>query len=233
MNSKSVALLPVLLIAIVGRSATAQTPTLSSGHADIGIGFEDGAFDLHVHDGVTDTEYSPSEVVVGVGPAAYTTTPAALSALAPVGSSLWVLPKTQHPDLLFLGFATEELHPADWIGNISLTLTSVSGPGNFGLYDVGTFGNIQIRMNSADGISGNETLQLQPGNHSHYNLTFTAAGTYSIGFEAVGTHVTDGIVRSGAVDYTFAVVPEPGTYALLGLGLTLGWVGLRQRRDGQ
>jgi len=219
MTSKPFALLPVVLIAVLGSAATAQTPTLSSGHADIGIGFEDGAFDLHVHDEVTDTEFSPSDVILGVGAAAFTTTPAALSAFAPVGSSLWVLPKTQQPDLLFLGFGTEELNPADWIGNISLTLTSVNGPGNFGIYDVGTFGNIQIRMNSADGISGNETLQLQPGSHSHYNLTFTAPGTYSIGLQASGTHLTGGLITSDPANYVFTVVPEPGTYALMGLGL--------------
>lgn len=219
MNLKPFSLLPVALIAALGLPVTAQTTTLSSGHADIGIGFEDGAFDLHVHDGETDTEYSPPSLAnLLVGEAAWTTTPAALSALAPVGSSLWVLPKNEDPNLLFLGFGTEELDPADWIGNISLSLRSVSGPGNFGIYDVGTFGNIQIRMNSADGIGQDESLSLVPGSHSHYNLTFTAPGTYSIGFEASGNHILNGLVTSGTVPYTFTVVPEPGTYALLGLG---------------
>ncbi|MBM3902966.1 MAG: PEP-CTERM sorting domain-containing protein [Verrucomicrobia bacterium] len=219
MTSKPFAQLPVVLIAVLGSAATAQTPTLSSGHADIGIGFEDGAFDLHVHDEDTDTEYTPSGVFLGVGAAAFTTTPAALSALAPIGSSLWVLPKDQRPDLLYLGFGTDELNPADWSGKISLTLTSVSGPGNFGIYDVGAFGNIQIQMNSADGISAGDKLELQPGSHGHYNLTFTAPGTYSIGLQASGTHLTDGLITSDTANYTFTVVPEPGTYALVGLGL--------------
>lgn len=230
MTTKTFVLLPVALIAVLGTSATAQTPTLNSGHADIGIGFADGAFDLHVHDDVTDTEFSPADVILGVGAAAFTTTPAALSVFAPVGSSLWVLPKTQHPDLLFLGFGTEELTASDWIGNISLTLTSVSGPGHFGIYDVGTFGNIQVRMNSADGISAGDALELQTGSHSHYNLTFTAPGTYSIGFKASGNSVTGGLITSDPASYTFTVVPEPGTYALLGLGLVALLVARLPRR---
>jgi surface-anchored protein len=226
---KPLSLLPVALIAALGLPVTAQTTTLSSGHADIGIGFKDGAFDLHVHDGVTDTEYSPSDAILGVGPASRTTTPLGLAMFAPVGSSLWILPKTQHPDLLFLGFGTEELLPSDWIGNISLSLTSASGPGNFGIYDFGTFGNIQVRMNTADAIGAGDVLELQPGTHSHYNLTFTAPGTYDLGFEALGNRVGVGTVRSGTVIYTFTVVPEPSTYALLGAGLVLGLMFVRAR----
>ena len=227
MNTNPFLLITASLIAASSLPLVSQTPTLDSGHADIGIGFEDGAFHLHVHDGVTDTEYSPSEAILGVGPASLTTTPSALSMFAPVGSSLWILPKTQHPDLLFLGFGTEELLPSDWIGNISLSLTSASGPGHFGIYDVGTFGNIQVRMNTADGIGAGDMLELRPGTHSHYNLTFTSPGTYEVGFEALGNRAGGGTVRSGTAVYTFTVVPEPSTWALMGAGLALGLLSLR------
>lgn len=212
-----------------GLTATGQTP-LTTGHVDIGIAYEDGAFDLHVHDEGTDIEYSPPDAILVVGAAAQTTTPAGLSALASTGSSLWVLPKTQNTSLLFLGFGSEELTSSDWTGNLTLSLKSVSGPGNFGIFDTGTFGEIQIKMNSADGIAAGDSLSLVPGSHGHFNITFTAPGDYTIGLEAAGTHVTDGAVNSGTVNYSFTVVPEPEEYAALAAAGLVGFALWRRAR---
>lgn len=227
---KSLSLFALALTAGIAFPAAAQT-FLSSGHADIGIAYDAGSFDLHVHDGESATEFSPpSGAVLVVGSAAQTTTPGTLSALAPMGSSLWILPKTQNPSLLFLGFGTEELTVADWTGNLSLRLKSVSGPGNFGVYDVGTFGDIQIKMNSADGVTAGDALSLVPGSHGHYNLTFTAPGDYTIGLEASGIHAVDGAVASGTVNYSFTVVPEPEEYAALAAAGLLGFAMWRRSR---
>lgn len=230
---KSLSLFALALSAGCILPASAQT-FLTSGHADIGIAYDAGSFDLHVHaedPSPAGTEFSPpSGAVLVVGSAAQTTTPGALSALASVGSSLWILPKTQNPSLLFLGFGTEELTVADWTGNLTLSLKSVSGPGNFGIYDVGTFGGIEIKMNSADGVTAGDALSLVPGSHGHYNLTFTAPGDYTIGLEASGSHTVDGAVTSGTVNYSFTVVPEPEEYAALaGAGL-LGFAVWRRSR---
>lgn len=227
---KSLPLFALALTTGLALPATAQT-FLTTGHADIGIAYDAGAFDLHVHDEESATEFSPpSGAVLVVGAAAQTTTPGVLSAFAPVGSSLWILPKTQNASLLFLGFGTEELTPSDWTGNLTLSLKSVSGPGNFGVYDTGTFGDIQIKMNSADGIAAGDSLTLVPGSHGHYNLTFTAPGNYTIGLEAAGTHVTDGAVSSGTVNYSFTVVPEPEEYAALAAAGLVGFALWRRAR---
>jgi surface-anchored protein len=227
---KSLSLFALTLTTGLALPAAAQTP-LSTGHADIGIAYDAGAFDLHVHDGETDTEYSPpTGALLVVGSAARTTTPGVLSVLAPVGSSLWILPKTENPSLLFLGFGTAELTPSEWTGNLTLRLKSVSGPGNFGAYDVGSFGDVQIKMNSADGIAAGDSLSLVPGSHGHYNLTFTAPGDYTIGLEAAGTHVTDGAVSSGRVNYSFTVVPEPEEYAALAAAGLVGFALWRRAR---
>jgi surface-anchored protein len=230
---KSLSLFALALTAGIAFPATAQT-FLTSGHADIGIAYDAGSFDLHVHaedpspDG---TEFSPpSGAVLVVGSAAQTTTPGVLSALAPVGSSLWILPKTQNPSLLFLGIGSEELTPGDWTGNLTLSLKSVSGPGNFGLYDVGTFGDVQIKWNSADGITAGDSVPVVPGSHGHFNLTFTAPGDYTIGLEASGTHAVDGAVSSGTVNYSFTVVPEPEEYAALAAAGLLGVAVWRRSR---
>jgi surface-anchored protein len=222
-------LLPSLFLTVIAIPTASAATTLTSGHADIGIGY-DGAFDLHVHDDETDTEYAPDEVILGVGSAALQFSPGgAFSFLGPAGTPVWVLPKEQNPELLFLGLGTEELDPADWTGNIGLTLTAVSGPGTFYLWDVNSFGVPTVSMNSGDGITAGDTVSLVPGSHAHYNLGFSAPGTYSVSFEATGLHVVDGFQNSGPAAYTFQVVPEPGSVvlAIVGAGAVL-WYSRRR-----
>lgn len=224
--------LPLICI-LAGLSAgpTLHAQLFTSGHIDLGIAYE-GGFDLHLHDEETDTEYAPSELTLVVGLAGKTSTPAVLSAFATVGSDIWILPKTENENLPFLGIGTEELSIADWSGNLTLTLKSVTGPGDFGLYDVGTFGEILPLMNSRDGITGGDALTVAPGTHAHYNFTFNAPGSYLVGFEATGLHTVDGAVSSGTVEYQFTVVPEPEEYAALaGAGLIGFALWRRSRRQ--
>lgn len=221
----ALALLPVAIPPALGETV------ISSGHVDIGIGYASGAFDLHVHqEEPFEAEFEPSEVLLRLGPASQTTAPGgAFSFLGPAGSPVWILPATEVEGLPFLGFGTEELDPADWTGNLTLTLKAVSGPGTFSLWDVNAFGSPQLLMSSHDGIGAGESLLRPAGSHGHYHLGFSQPGVYGLTFEASGTHAVDGPRLSGPVEYRFEVVPEPHEYALLGLGLAaLLWA--RRRR---
>lgn len=221
----------LLGLAIVAAPAAIAGTVISTGHVDIGIGYKNGAFDLHVHqEEPVEMEYEPSEALIQIGPASQTTAPGgAFSFLGPAGTPVWILPATEVEGLPFLGFGTEELNPSDWSGNLTLTLKSVSGPGSFSLWEVNSFGSPQVFMSSHDGIGASESLNLSPGSHSHYNLGFSQPGVYGLTFEASGAHATDGLRLSGPVEYRFEVVPEPHEYALLGLGLA-AVVWLRRRR---
>jgi hypothetical protein len=63
------------LLAIATLSVQAQT-TLTTGHLDLGIAYENGGWDLHVHDELNDIEYEPDDVILYVGAGASNNVPA-------------------------------------------------------------------------------------------------------------------------------------------------------------
>lgn len=218
----------------------------TGGHGDIGIGYEGGELELHVHlheasvvDGTpldADGEYGPDELTIVVPYSTYEHVvdvggrdPSA--AYDPIGvnagEGYWFLPATDSgpggADALgtpFLGLGAEELEPLDWVGQLTLSLVSVSGPGYFSMW-VGGFAPTFF-MSNVDGISGADQFLLDAGGHEHVNFSFSQAGTYQITLSASGTHAIDGAVSDTAT-YTFEVqgqgdpsqVPEPSTVGLL------------------
>lgn len=227
---KNTLIASIALAAAVG--AHAQT-YISDGHVDIGVGYVAGEFDLHVHQELPiAAEYAPEEAIFLVGSAASVTSPggAFSSLLGPAGSPAWVIPTSQVTGLPFIGFGTEELTDTDWLGNISLKLTAVNGPGAFSIWSVGSFGTPTVLASNSDGLTSNDQLSLIPGSHGHFNIGFTQPGAYEVTFEAAGVHATDGAKLSTPATYRFEVVPEPSSWALLGLGTAALLFGARRVR---
>ncbi len=135
-------------------NAVAQS-SYSLGHADIGIGYEDGELIPHWHvglgakvDGQTpppQSEYAPEDLVAIVPnlpqarPASASFDPTGVPVLGvAAGESIWVLPKSGataagKPDL---GLGAEEIGLGEWLGDtIVITLKSWTGPGHFALYN--------------------------------------------------------------------------------------------------
>lgn len=219
-----------------GLTAQAQTP-LYTGHTDVGVAYDAEAneWELHVHDEEDDTEYFPAtDALLMVNYQAHTTVPAGAqwSFLGSPGSSTWILPNTENPDLLFLGIGSEEIEDGVFAGNsLSLTLKNVTGPGQFAMYDFDVFGDPTVRWNSADGFG--DSLTLATGSHSHFNWAFSAPGDYIVTLEAAGISTLNGATSSGDVNYLFRVVavPEPGVTSLAGAGALAGWWVRRKRRS--
>ena len=208
--------LAVPALAATAFLAVACTPTvpvdpepvlLLEGHVDgPGIAFEDGVWDLHVHDHDTESEYSPDEVVLGVAAGAETTVPGDpdYTFLGAAGDPVWILPESHVEGLLSLGYAAEEIEPGVLEGDeMTLSLHSVEGPGSFHLYDVDGLGDAHVVFDSDDPLP--QSLGVDAGAHVHANWAFTAPGTYTVTYEVVGTPVGGSPVASGPVSYTFEV----------------------------
>lgn len=178
-----------------------------------------GGSDAAVVDGVaqtTESEYEPGDLIVVVPELSVTT-------VGPV--NYYWLPETE-PDASangtpFLGIGIEELVPGDWIGGtVSLKLVSITGPGDFMLWQDHGVGGANVFFDSAG-----DSFTLTAGSHTHYNWGFTEKGTYGLEFEISGDHVVDGLQSASGL-YTFQVIPEPTT-TLLG---AFGALALLRRR---
>lgn len=190
-----------------------------------------GGFEPHFHneggpDGVmingvreeNATEYEADELVVFVNPTSTTSLG---------GTSYYWLPETETAaaanNVPFVGLGLEELTLSEWVGGtVSLTLLSITGPGQFRLWQDDGFGGAIDYIDTDNSLLA---FNLAPGSHTHYNWGFTELGVYDLEFQISGTHVSDG-PQSGAATFTYAV-PEPSS-ALLVLGGAL--FGFRRRR---
>ncbi|GAB2975592.1 choice-of-anchor M domain-containing protein [Saccharothrix stipae] len=195
--------------------AAAQQPptatgrvTLDRGHVDaVALRLLPDGLHLQVKDGTTTgvtTWREPADVEFRVTAAARTELPAqpALAFLGGAGEQVFLLPQTQRTDLLWTGWNTEELRPAEVSGPVTWTLTAVDGPGAFGLFTTGSFGAPAIVFNDADGLPDHLSVPL--GTHAHANWAFAEPGRYRLTF-AVTAAGANGSPLTDAETLTFVV----------------------------
>lgn len=207
--------------ALAGFSLTqaAAAPTIfSRGHTDVGIAFEDGAFDLHVHSEEFGLEAESASDVLRVLPAAQNSIPGnpAFSFLGPSGNPVWILPQdggdAEAAGLLFLGIGSEEIAPGTFSGDLSMALTNVAftpepgfAPfGQFAVFTVNSGGAPTVLMSTHDGIDSSDAATVTPGGHMHVNWAFTQPGRYVVTFAVTGTP-TGGSPVTASASYTFVV----------------------------
>lgn len=226
-----------------------------SGHGDIGVAYENAQLELHYHfhggatfeDGTVvgpaGDEYEPGDVYTRVADPPFNRPDGSQWDIlgAAAGSPIWFLPQSQDVNKPYVGIASEEL--GDEWSNITWALTDFTGPtgGNFSLFQLDPFGNIDPKTwDTQDGSFANDQFELPAGGHDHFNFGFTQPGVYTVTITASGTHRDDGF-QSDTADFTFlvgsntappnAAVPEPSTVLLCALAAVGGfpwW--LRQRR---
>ncbi len=228
-----------------------DTYLYQAGHADVAVGYEGGALELFYELsgtarvngallGGAGISASPSDVSVIVPETVLTTGNAALPSPF-AGNPLYLLSQSSAGAATrpFLGFGAEEIGSGVFADDtLSLSLTGFSttaAGGAFVLYTTGLYGS--PAMNSADGLSTSDAIDLFAGGHDHYNLGFTAAGIYDLTFTASGTLVGGGSLTASAV-YRFVVgdqtvaVPEPSALAMAGLAVACGGLAAARRRRG-
>lgn len=195
-------------------AAAAQPPvasgkvTVERGHVDaLAPRLVDGGLRVHVKDGSvvgTVTWREPADVEFKVTDAARVALPdaPALSFLGAAGGQIHLLPQQEQPGILWIGWSTEELKPSDITGPVTWTLTSVTGPGPFGLFTTGSFGAHSVIFNSTDGLPDTHAVAL--GTHAHANWAFGKPGRYQLNFTVSATR-TDGTTVSDKESYSFLV----------------------------
>jgi len=222
-----IALLVLSLPAIQAQAAT----VISSGHVDI---FEaeyeqDGTNAPTVHLGVhTDMgHYEPADVILEVGSAALTTISALSSGLISLlGESAYILPVdlelATSLGLLEAGVGRAGF-PDSGALNFTLVAAGSTNPGNFALFTTSN----AIRLSTTGSTVGANSFSIV-SSHIHYNWGFSAPGTYTFDMQASYTDPDFGPLQSPVETYTFNVIPEPSSGALLLAGMA-AVAGLRRR----
>jgi surface-anchored protein len=181
---------------------------LTNQHVDVGIAFEDGAWDLHVHDETNDAEYDPGDAVLFVAKEALTSVPddPLYGFLGRAGRPVWIAPQVQDDSLLFLGIGAEEIPDGLFLDDtVRLTLVRKRGPGHFALFDNDAFGTPRVVMNTRDGVDDNDGYNAIAGSHAHFNWAFSQPGIYRLWFVATAILADGTPVESEPVAYTFRV----------------------------
>ncbi len=142
---------------------------------------------------------------------------------------------------LMMGIALgSELRNAFVGSQLTITMTAISGPGQFSYYENDNFpesavGPIAIpRLSTLTGL----TTFNYSDSQNFFNMGFSAPGIYNIDFQFSGTLIEGNTpVTSGNYTYTFEVapfaVPEPATWVLMGItivGIGISIWQVRRRR---
>lgn len=201
-----------LLSLFIGTALPAQAATIV-----LSVGHVDGLYPLYqagqLQDYVLDSTVTPSvtrnpaDVLLEALPNSKATVPAdpQYAFLGAPGSTVWILPQTQDPSLLWLGVAnTEGIATGVFQGDqLVFRLLSVSGPGQFSAYDTGSFGAPTVVYNSSNAFP--QDLPQPIPTHHHTNWAFGASGSYTVTFEVRGTLTNGTPVTTGPVAYHFQV----------------------------
>ncbi|HET6298617.1 MAG TPA: choice-of-anchor M domain-containing protein [Kribbella sp.] len=201
----------VAVLALAGFTVPADAAprvVLDQGHVDvIGIAFEDGAFNVHVHDEAHGVEYAPSEVQLVAKPASEIAVPddPAYRFLGAAGARAWVLPQVQDPELLWPGIGSEEIGPGVFTDEaLKVDIVGVTGPAALSIFTTDSFGAPTVLADSGNGLP--DRINTTAGGHLHANWAFEAAGTYQVKVRVSGTLAATGKkVTSTTAVYCFKV----------------------------
>lgn len=191
---------------------------ISADHVDMGPRFNNGKFELMLHDdhGETPVWRSLDEVIYRGSDKAILEVPndPRYSFVgAPAGSKVYVIPQTETKGVIWPGWNTQDPQLVSKLNRgVNLTLEQVSGPGTFSLYlENGNFSAPQVLWSSTK--SEPQKLWVEKNTHTHANWVFTAPGEYLLKVTA-SAELSDGSTVSDTRYLKFAVGDSANADAL-------------------
>ena len=189
--------------------ASTESAVIGTGHVDIGPRMVDGQWSVALRDdsGAHPVWRDPDRTVVGGGDAALMAAPTGSDYAfmgAQAGEQYYVVPQTQNPDVVWLGWNTQDPGVVSAIDRgATMRIGSVSGPGRTWMFlQDGTFGKPRLLV---DGQSGQaQDVWVDASTHVHANWVFTAPGVYTAAL-TFSARTTDGRQVSASTTLRFAV----------------------------
>lgn len=157
---------------------------LAAGHVDIGPRYVDDEWTLLLHDDAAQPVWrDPDRTVLRVTDAALQTVPddPVYGFLdVPAGTEVHVVPQVQHPDVVWVGWNTQDPRVMQTIDRgVTLELAGVEGPGEVTMYlQAGTFSEPQVLWRSAE--PPGQPMWVEVNTHTHANWVFSAPGVYLV-----------------------------------------------------
>ena len=189
--------------------ASTESAVIDTGHVDIGPRMVDGQWSVALRDdsGAHPVWRDPDRTVLRVSDAALMAAPTGSDYAfmgAQAGEQYYVVPQTQNPDVVWLGWNTQDPGVVSTIDRgATMRIGSVNGPGRTWMFlQDGTFGKPRLLV---DGQSGQaQDVWVDASTHVHANWVFTAPGVYTAAL-TFSARTTDGQQLSASTTLRFAV----------------------------
>ena len=189
--------------------ASTESAVIGTGHVDIGPRMVDGQWSVALRDdsGAHPVWRDPDRTVLRITDAALMAAPTGSDYAfmgAQAGEQYYVVPQTQNPDVVWLGWNTQDPGVVSAIDRgATMSIGSVAGPGRTWMFlQDGTFGKPRLLV---DGQSGQaQDVWVDASTHVHANWVFTAPGVYTAAL-TFSARTTDGQQLSASTTLRFAV----------------------------
>jgi putative ABC transporter-associated repeat protein len=156
-----------------------------AGHVDFGPTLNTGEWRIQIHDDTEVPKYwrFPSDVVLRVGDESIKQVPEgeeyAFLGQEP-GSDVWIVPQVQAPDVIWVGWNTQEPTVLDSLSRgVTLSMLGVEGPGDVTVYlQSGNFGDVTVLWSSLRRFPQKSWIDVNT--HTHANWVFSEPGVYLV-----------------------------------------------------
>jgi surface-anchored protein len=191
---------------------------LATGHVDVGPRFLDGRWTLMIHDDAAKAGGGESvwrhtdQTVLRITDDAVLPVPddpAYAFLPADPGGDVYVVPQTQDPDVVWVGWNTQDPEVMDTIDRgVTMTLTGIQGPGELVVYlQSGDFAEPKVLWDSTGEPS---PIWVDVNTHTHANWVFTAPGVYLVQVK-IDADLIDGSAVTDTRELRFAVGSSTST----------------------